>query len=193
MRIVEPIRNPKKLAQIKNMLKGQGNPRNYLLFTLGINFALRIQDLLNLKVKDVRNGDNLIKEFLFVQESKRHRQKRIKINPGAREALEYYFSKADEINPEDCLFPNSQNPSRPISRVQAYRLINQWTEAVGLTGGRYGTHTLRKTWGYQARKHHGVPIELIMEKLGHESPSVTKRYIGITDDEIEDVEDEVVL
>lgn len=192
MRIVEPIRNPKKIAQIKNMLKGQDNPRNYLLFTLGINFALRIQDLLNLKVKDVLNGDNTIKDFVFVRESKRGKQKRIKINPGAREALEYYFGKVN-AEPHDYLFPNSQNPSRAISRVQAYRLINQWTEAVGLTGGRYGTHTLRKTWGYQARKHHGVPIELIMEKLGHESPSVTKRYIGITDDEIEDVEDEVVL
>jgi len=192
MRVVEPIRNPKKITQIKNILKGQENPRNYLLFTLGINFALRIQDLLGLRVRDVRNDDNTIKEFVFVKERKRGKQRRIKINPGAREALEYYFSRV-KAEPDDYLFPNSRDPKRPLSRVQAYRLINQWTEAVGLTGGRYGTHTLRKTWGYQARKHHGIPIELIMEKLGHESPAVTKRYIGITDDEIEDVEDEVVL
>ncbi len=192
MRVVEPIRNPKKITQIKNMLKGQDNPRNYLLFSLGINFALRVQDLLRLRVRDVRNEDKTIKDFLFIQESKRGRQKRIKINPGAREALEYYFSKV-KAEQDDYLFPSSRDARRPISRVQAYRLINQWTEAVGLTEGRYGTHTLRKTWGYQARKHHGVPIELIMEKLGHESPAVTKRYIGITDDEIEDVEDEVVL
>lgn len=192
MKIVEPIRNPKKLAQIKSMLKGQDNPRNYLLFSLGINFALRIRDLLGLRVRDVRNEDNTIKDFLFVQESKRGRQRRIKINAGAREALAYYFGRV-RAAPDDYLFPNPRNSKRPLSRVQAYRLINQWTEAVGLTEGRYGTHTLRKTWGYQARKHHGVPIELIMEKLGHESPAVTKRYIGITDDEIEDVEDEVVL
>lgn len=192
MKIVEPIRNPKKLAQIKSMLKGQDNPRNYLLFSLGINFALRIRDLLGLRVRDVRNEDNTIKDFLFVQESKRGRQRRIKINAGAREALDYYFGRV-RAAPDDYLFPNPRNSKRPLSRVQAYRLINQWTEAVGLTEGRYGTHTLRKTWGYQARKHHGVPIELIMEKLGHESPAVTKRYIGITDDEIEDVEDEVVL
>lgn len=192
MRVVEPIRNPKKIAQIKNMLKGQENPRDYLLFSLGINFALRIQDLLSLRVRDVRNEDKTIKDFLFIQERKRGRQKRIKINPGAREALEYYFSRV-EAKQDDYLFPSSRDGKRPLSRVQAYRLINQWTEAVGLTEGRYGTHTLRKTWGYQARKHHGVPIELIMEKLGHESPAVTKRYIGITDDEIEDVEDKVVL
>jgi len=63
---------------------------------------------------------------------------------------------------------------------------------VGLTG-RYGGHTLRKTWGYMARKYHGIPIELIQEKLGHTTPAVTRRYIGITDDEITDVENRVNL
>ncbi|MDH7504675.1 MAG: tyrosine-type recombinase/integrase [Candidatus Acetothermia bacterium] len=180
------------MAQIKSMLKGEENPRNYLLFSLGINFALRVQDLLGLRVRDVLRDDKTIKDFLFVRERKRGRQRRIKINARAREALEYYFSKV-QAKPDDYLFPSPRDRNRPLSRVQAYRLINQWVDAVGLTEGRYGTHTLRKTWGYQARKHHGVPIELIMEKLGHESPAVTKRYIGITDDEIEDVEDEVVL
>lgn len=55
-----------------------------------------------------------------------------------------------------------------------------------------GPTLLKKTWGYQARKQ-GGPIELIMEKLGHNSPIVTKCYIGITDDEIEDVENHVNL
>gem|GEM_PF-3396053 len=67
-----------------------------------------------------------------------------------------------------------------------------WTEDVGLTQGRYGTPTLRRTWGYQARKR-GVPTELVQAKLGHRSPVVTKRYIGITADEIEDVEEQVEL
>jgi integrase len=47
---------------------------------------------------------------------------------------------------------------------------------------------LRKTWGYMARKYRGTPIELIQEKLGHASPAVTRRYIGITSDEIENVD-----
>ncbi len=52
---------------------------------------------------------------------------------------------------------------------------------------------MRKTWGYMARKYHGITIELIQEKLGHTTPAVTRRYIGITDDEIEDVENRVNL
>lgn len=42
-------------------------------------------------------------------------------------------------------------------------------------------------------KRMGFPIELIQEKYGHRSPEVTRRYIGITRDEIRDVELKVKL
>lgn len=64
---------------------------------------------------------------------------------------------------------------------------------VGLTRAPHGCHTLRKTWGYQARKTFGIPIELIQAKYGHRSPAVTKQYIGITEDEIDTVEAKVNL
>ena len=44
-------------------------------------------------------------------------------------------------------------------------------------------HTLRKTWGYQARLK-AIPLEIIQHKLNHSSLAVTQRYLGITDDEI---------
>jgi len=62
---------------------------------------------------------------------------------------------------------------------------------VGLKG-EYGCHTLRKTFGYQGWQM-GISTELLQEKLGHRSPEVTRRYIGITRDEIRDVEWKVNL
>jgi site-specific recombinase XerD len=56
---------------------------------------------------------------------------------------------------------------------------------VGLRGS-YGTHSLRKTWGYHARKH-GVDLALIMHKLNHNNLAYTKRYLGITDEELEEI------
>ena len=51
MNFVEPIRDRKKIAQIKNQLRGQRRYRDLLLFVVGINTALRISDLLELRVE----------------------------------------------------------------------------------------------------------------------------------------------
>lgn len=50
---VEPIRGPCKVVAIKKTLKRQDHPRDYLLFAMGINTALRVSDLLGLSVGDV--------------------------------------------------------------------------------------------------------------------------------------------
>jgi len=191
MNVVEPIRDPKKILAIKRNLKEEGNPRNYLLFTAGLNLALRISDLLSLKVKDILDRKGNIKEFLHLREQKTKRQVKIKLNNAVKEALNYYLDKARITDPEQYLF-KSERGNRPLDRVRAWCLIQEWTKEVGLESERYGTHTLRKTWGYQARKQ-GVSIEKINEKLGHKSVIVTKRYIGISQEEINLLEEEICI
>jgi integrase len=60
MNTVEPIRDLNKIKEIEAYLKEKESPRNYLIFVLGLNFALRISDLLSIKVKDVRKSDRSI-------------------------------------------------------------------------------------------------------------------------------------
>jgi len=191
MNIVEPIRNAKKILAIKRNLKEESNPRNYLLFTAGVNLALRISDLLSLKVKDILDKQGNITEFIHLKERKTKRQIKIKLNNTVKEALNYFLDKAKITDPEQYLF-KSERGDRPLDRVRAWGLIQKWTKEVGLEGERYGTHTLRKTWGYQARKQ-GVSIEKINEKLGHKSVVVTKRYIGISQEEINLLEEEICI
>ena len=191
MNIVEPIREPKKILAIKRYLREEENPRNYLLFVAGINLALRIGDLLSLKVRDILDRKGNIKEFIHLKEQKTKRQVKIKLNSAVKEALNYFLDKARITDPEQYLF-KSERGNRPLDRVRAWALIQKWTKEVGLEGERYGTHTLRKTWGYQARKQ-GVSIEKINEKLGHKSVIVTKRYIGISQEEINRLEEEICI
>ncbi|MDA3793051.1 MAG: tyrosine-type recombinase/integrase [Elusimicrobia bacterium] len=189
---VQPIRDLKRIKAIKNMLKGSGAPRNYLLFTLGINFALRISDLLKLRITDILDKKGTVRGFILLKEKKTARAARIRINDNSREAIEYFLENTEDWSYEEPLF-KSKRSERPLDPSAVYRLIQKWTAAVGLTKENYGTHTLRKTWGYMARKRFSVPIELIQAKFGHASPAVTKAYIGIEDDEIENVESEVNL
>jgi len=59
-----------------------------------------------------------------------------------------------------------------------HQLVNLWCKAVGLQG-HFGTHTLRKTFGYHARVYHGVDLALLMDIYRHASQATTLRYIGL--------------
>lgn len=66
------------------------------------------------------------------------------------------------------------------------------TKSVGLTG-RYGTPSLRKTLGYMARVIHHKDLPQIIEKLGHSNRERTKRYMGTTQEEMNELEREVCI
>lgn len=188
MDFVEPIRDKRKISQIKNMLTGAERFRDLLLFAVGINTALRISDLLALQIGDFVDEQGTIHQRFSIREAKRDKRNEVVINASIREALEKYLRAYPGIirNADNFIFFSTKlsdyNYTKPITRVQAWRLISWMCDSVGLSGN-YGTHTLRKTWGYHARQS-GVPLELIMAKLNHANISMTKRYLGITDDEL---------
>jgi len=182
MNYVQPIRDRKRISAIKGNLKKR-DPRDFLLFTLGINTGLRISDILKLKVEDVKDHTGEIKEILDLKEQKTKRQRFIYINDEVKNALEYFFDKTRLYDRDRYLFVSEvTKENKPISRVRAWQLIQSWCQEVGIKG-RVGTHTLRKTAGYHMRMS-GVALELIQEVLGHKSTLMTKRYLGITDDEV---------
>jgi integrase len=65
-------------------------------------------------------------------------------------------------------------------------LIKKWTQAINLKRN-YGTHTLRKTWGYQQRVKYGVGFDVIAKRYNHSDPKTTMLYLGIEDKEVHSV------
>ncbi len=177
MGTVEPIRDPQKIAAMKKILKS-GSVRDWVLFVLGINSGLRISDLLALRVADV-----LGRERVTLREQKTGKAKDFPLSETCRKALREYLA-AIGLSADAWLFP-SRKGGRPISRVQAYRILNAAARTVGITEP-IGTHTLRKTFGYWAHQQ-GVDITLIQKLLNHSAPSVTLAYIGITRDDMDQV------
>ena len=181
---VEPIRDRKAIERIKAVLRDT-SPRNYLLFTMGINCHLRIGDLLRQKVKDVRDKNGELKKSLYIREEKTNREVKPVINEAVKEALELFFDKSSHLKPGEYLFRRTKK-NEPLTRQRVWQLVREWTDMVGLKG-EYGCHSLRKTAGYMARMK-GFSIEVIQQMYGHRSPDVTRRYIGVTRDEIRQVE-----
>ena len=97
MNFVDPIRDRKKIAQIKNLLRGQGRYRDLLLFVVGINTALRISDLLQLKINHFLDEKGRIKSRFWIKEQKRGKRHEITINQSIREALAKYLGYYDPI------------------------------------------------------------------------------------------------
>ncbi len=188
MDFVEPIRDKRKITQIKHFLIGADRYRDLFLFVVGINTALRISDLLPLRIADFVDQHGNIQDHFTIREQKREKRNEVVINASIREALDKYLPAYPGIEHKAGHYAffstklGDYNYTCPLTRFQAWRLIAEMCAAVGLPGN-YGTHTLRKTWGYQARQS-GVPLELIMHKLNHANLTTTKRYLGITDDEL---------
>lgn len=170
MDIVEPIRNKKEIEQVKLILKKQ-RKRDYLLFLIGINVGLRISDILKLKVDDVKD-----KDYIVLKEQKTNKRKKIPIVSSFKFDLQDYIK---DKNPKEWLFP-SRVGNNPISRIQAYRIIKQACEKVGIKSN-IGTHTLRKTFGYHFYKE-TKDIALLQYIFNHSSQSITMKYIGINQD-----------
>ena len=181
MKTVQPIRDIDKIEEVKAVLLKRGW-RDYMLFIFGINTGLRISDMLKLKVKDVKN-----KTHLYINEQKNGKSKRFKINETLKSELEKY---TNNMHDEEYLFQSRKGENIPVTRVQAYRILNRAARKVGLS--EIGTHTLRKTFGYHFYNK-TKDMALLQEIFNHSAPSVTLRYIGINQDIMDKAVEEFCL
>lgn len=169
---VYPIKSKKDFASLKAALKPG---RDYNILTLGTAFGLRISDLLTLKVGQLRG-----KSQLEIIEQKRHKKRVITFSESVKK-----IANSLEGDDDDYVFTSRKGDNKPITRTQAYRILNDAAERAGIAEriGGIGTHTLRKTFGYRLYEN-GVHITRIMTILNHSSERMTLKYIGVTADEI---------
>ncbi|NYV68846.1 tyrosine-type recombinase/integrase [Bacillus sp. Gen3] len=177
MNEVQPIRNIKHINAIKKALHG----RDRLLFIFGINSGLRISDILKLKVGDVRG-----KESVAVKETKTSKAKYFKFDQAIKKAVQELVPAT--AGDDEYLFKSRKGNNKPITRVAAWRILNDAAERAGVADkiGALGTHSLRKSFGYHAYKK-GTDITLLQSIFNHSSQKDTLRYIGINQDMIDEV------
>ena len=186
MNLAEPIKKTRDLENIKSYYKDiRPNPRNELLIILGLNTALRISDILALKWQDVYDFEQKdYRNHINIVEQKTGKTTQIYINNNVLEALHSYKSylkqKKRAIQKDSFLFSHS-NKNIPISRVQAFRIIKQAVDYYNISGV-ISCHSLRKTFGYHAWKQGASPV-ILVTVFNHSSYQVTKRYLGIEQDD----------
>lgn len=189
MSTTQPIRDKEALQNFKDYYRNtKENLRNYTIIIVGLNTALRINDILHLTYDDVyRNGK--VQEHITIKERKTGKENRILLNQETRCTLEKYRKELIRTemykNGNPYLFPSPKSTNAPLSRSQAYRMITAAAKAVGIEG-HISCHSLRKTFGYHAWKQGNDPV-VIMVIFNHSSLSITKRYLCIEQDDKDDV------
>jgi integrase len=175
---VDPIKNLADIRAIKRLLADR--PLYYGLFAVGVNTNLRASDLLALtagQVRDLVPGDTI-----EIRERKTGKKRGVTINKTACEAIQRLLASR-EYQPADKLFTGQRGP---LTVQSLHRLVKQWCASIRLPGN-YGSHTLRKTWGYHQRVTYGVGLPELMECLNHSSQKTTLRYLGIGSTEIRNI------
>ncbi len=177
---VDPITSLDAIKEIKDMLAKKRNPRDHSLFVIGINTNLRASDLCNMKVGLVRNKE--VGDSIVLKEVKTGKIRRITINKPVYKAIRAILRYRPYATDNDPLFLSRKHGKdgvpKSINEIRLWGLVDEWCRAVGLRGN-YGSHTLRKTWGYHQRVTYNVDIPVLMTCFNHSSQEQTLAYLCI--------------
>lgn len=176
MNTMQPIRSFEMIRNIQDFLKcGRNGERNHVLFTTGIYVPLRISDILKWKVRDVKDKDNFV-----LREQKTNKEQYFPINYELKKVYKVYIEGKKDY---DYLFKSTQKNKKGIygalTRQQAWNILKKAAKEFGIDG--MGCHTMRKTFGYHYYQQTG-DIVILQEIFNHSHPSITLRYIGVTQD-----------
>lgn len=179
MNRVNAIKNKEDLQRMAIWLKENKAIRYYVIFLLSLKSGLRISDVLGLDIEDVEN-----KDFVEIHEKKTKKYKKFPLDKQMQKIIKKYLierKKQYSIDNNNPLFIGKKH-SR-ITRSQVYRILNECAKDLGMTI-RIGCHSTRKSFGYVHYKQYNN-IGLLQTILNHSSPSITLRYIDVTQEEID--------
>ena len=171
-----------KMQALVLKLQRDGDLKFALLIATGSYVGLRISDLLQLRWNQVLN-----QEFFIITEKKTKKERRITINDELQEILQQLFEMM-EGNIEDYMFVNRFG-DKPISIQHVNWKLKEIFVKYGIKG-QYSSHFMRKTLGrrvWEVNEYSDRALLLLSQLFNHASPTTTKIYLGIKEEEISDL------
>jgi len=168
-----PIKNIDDVERIANILRPCA--RNHAIFLIGVNTNLRASDLCALTVGDVRGLK--VGDALMLKDQKPNRYVIRAANKTLVGAVQRLLAEHPRAGFASAPLFLSQRGG-PIEVSSLSRLVKSWCKRAKLRG-RYGSHSLRKTWAYHALNTFGVEFHIVSAALGHRDHGTTLTYLGI--------------
>ena len=182
------IKDPKDLKRIANRLK-EVNYKAYILWSIAINTGYRGGDLVKLTVKDIKEAIKYKKLIILEEKTVNTRKVQFKrVVVISNSLLDILSDFVKDKSDSEYLYPSQKGRGRDsyktnITRGSLGKIFRKViVDDLGIAINSVGTHTPRKTYGYFQYLESGKDINYVQELFGHSSPKVTKAYIGIDDD-----------
>lgn len=180
----------RKKDEAKSKIKKYQADRNWMMCVLGFNTAFRAEDLLQLRVIDVKKG------YIHIKENKTSKTQNYPMNKKLHKEVLQYIER-NNLTDYEYLFlgqkkiQDGKKYVYPITRQRAHRIVSQNAKEIGINF-TFGMHSLRKTFGYQYYANGGKLLTL-MKMYNHDDPSVTLLYICWGKEDIEKEREAIFL
>ena len=162
-------------------LTKDGNYKMSLLIALGCFTGLRISDILALRWKQILH----VSEFTII-EKKTGKQRTLRLNPQLQRHIAECYEQIQPIGVNAPILVSQKGTIFTIQRINV--MLKEIKRRYHLRVGNFSCHSLRKTFGRQVYAMSGDSAELalvkLMELFNHSSIAITKRYLGLRQEEI---------
>ena len=174
------------MLNLTRRLFRDGKYRMSLLIACGSFFGLRISDLLGL------TWEQILGESFTLNEKKTGKHREIKVNAGVREHIKECYKALGIKDPREKAFLNRYGDVISIQRINV--VLKEIKVKYMLKDiQHFSTHSFRKTFGRQVVEMAGDNSEMAVIKLAeifnHSSTAITRRYLGLRQQELREVYD----
>ena len=186
----KPPLKPKDIWTIRINLQNSHAVRDLAMFNLATDSKLRGCDLVNLHVRDITHGGQILNRAMVIQR-KTQRPVQFEITEPTRSAVAAWLAKAKLVG-DQYLFPSRIDKAEHVSTRQYARIVHRWVEAAGLDSSVYGTHSMRRTKAtliYKRTKN----LRAVQLLLGHSKLESTIRYLGIDVDDALEISEQIAI
>lgn len=184
------IKDIKQLKRVASRLK-EKNYKAYILWSIALDTGYRGIDLIQLTIGDlketIKTGELIVLESKTKGTRKRTFKRRVVLSSKVIETLKDFVKDKSDYS---YVYPSPSGKGKfkkPITRGRLGKIFREVIiDDLGINVKTVGVHTPRKTYGYIQYIEHDRDINYVQELFGHSSTRITKSYIGIDDDMLED-------
>lgn len=163
--------------ELLDAVDGDFKERDYAILTLFLNCGLRLSELANINIDD-------IKDDKLTVIGKGNKQRTVYLNEACVNAINNYLKVRPKENLKDkkALFLSKRLQRISIKTIQY--LVKKYLKKANLTDKKYSTHKLRHTAATLMYKYGKVDIRTLQKLLGHSNISTTQIYTHVDDSEL---------